>query len=99
MSAAQQWSACDECQLDDGVVADSCIVQHLAVMTAWACAQSKGRQPVRIVNVSSKMHELAGGVDVDDPHFEARGAFSSLAAYNRSKLCQARLPPAERPAT
>lgn len=45
---------------------------------------------MRIVNVSSKMHELAGGVDVDDPHFEARGAFSSLAAYNCSKLCQAR---------
>ena len=48
---------------------------------------------MRIVNVSSKMHELAGGVDVDDPHFEARGAFSSLSAYNRSKLCQARPPP------
>ena len=52
--------------------------------------QSKGREPVRIVNVASKMHELAGGVDVDDPHFQAKGAFSSLAAYNRSKLCQAR---------
>ena len=49
---------------------------------------------MRIVNVSSKMHELAIGVDVDDPHFEARGAFSSLAAYNRSKLCQARPAPA-----
>ena len=66
-------------------------VQLLLLTLALALAQSKGRQPVRIVNVSSKMHELAGGVDVDDPHFEARGAFSSLAAYNRSKLCQVRL--------
>ena len=49
--------------------------------------------------MASKMHELAAGVDVDDPHFEAKGAFSSLAAYNRSKLCQARRPSAPRTST
>jgi len=65
----------------------------------FAERQGKGRQPVRIVSVASKMHELAAGVDVDDPHFAAKGAFSSLAAYNRSKLCQARRRPAPRPST
>ncbi|BDA41074.1 Retinol dehydrogenase 11 [Coccomyxa sp. Obi] len=45
-------------------------------------------KPVRIVNVSSKMHELASGIDKDDPHFEAQHSYSSLAAYNRSKLAQ-----------
>ncbi|EIE26364.1 NAD(P)-binding protein [Coccomyxa subellipsoidea C-169] len=44
--------------------------------------------PVRIVNVSSKMHELAPSIDTADPHFGEQKAYSSLAAYNRSKLAQ-----------
>jgi NAD(P)-dependent dehydrogenase (short-subunit alcohol dehydrogenase family) len=55
--------------------------------------QSNRKVPVRIVNVSSKMHELAGRIPTDDPHFARDGAFSSLAAYNRSKLAQAILCP------
>ncbi len=50
--------------------------------------QNNLNKPVRIVNVSSKMHELAPGVDKDDPHFQAQRSYSSLAAYNRSKLAQ-----------
>jgi len=50
--------------------------------------QSNHGHPVRIVNVSSKMHELSPGIDVRDPHFAKGRAYSSLAAYNRSKLAQ-----------
>lgn len=53
------------------------------------CVQSNHNRPVRIVNVSSKMHELAGAFQTDDPHFVRAGAYSSMAAYNRSKLAQA----------
>lgn len=51
-------------------------------------AQSKHGHPIRIVNVSSKMHELAPGIDMGNPHFAKGRAYSSLAAYNRSKLAQ-----------
>ena len=34
------------------------------------------------------MHELAPGIDMGDPNFAARGSYSSLGAYNRSKLAQ-----------
>ncbi len=50
--------------------------------------QNNHNKPVRIVNVSSKMHELASGIDKDDPHFQMQNSYSSLAAYNRSKLAQ-----------
>ena len=43
---------------------------------------------MRVVNVSSKMHELAPGIELDDPHFTKGRGYSSLAAYNRSKLAQ-----------
>ena len=43
------------------------------------------------LNVSSKMHELSPGIDVRDPHFAKGRAYSSLAAYNRSKLAQVAL--------
>ena len=51
-------------------------------------SQSNHSLPVRIVNVSSKMHELAPSIDTADPHFGEQKAYSSLAAYNRSKLAQ-----------
>ena len=50
--------------------------------------QSNHGHPIRVVNVSSKMHELSPGIDVRDPHFAKGRAYSSLAAYNRSKLAQ-----------
>jgi hypothetical protein len=56
--------------------------------------QSNHGRPVRIVNVSSKMHELAPGIELDDPHFAKGRGYSSLAAYDRSKLAQVlSLPP------
>jgi hypothetical protein len=55
-------------------------------------AQSNHGHPIRIVNVSSKMHELAPGIDMVDPHFAKGRAYSSLAAYNRSKLAQVAIP-------
>ena len=54
-----------------------------------ACVlQSNHGRPVRVVNVCSKMHELAPGIELDDPHFAEGRGYSSLAAYNRSKLAQ-----------
>ena len=50
--------------------------------------QSDHGRPVRVVNVSSKMHELSPGIDISNPHFAKGRAYSSLAAYNRSKLAQ-----------
>lgn len=50
--------------------------------------QSNHGRPIRIVNVSSKMHELSPGIDLRDPHFAEGKAYSSLGAYNRSKLAQ-----------
>ena len=47
---------------------------------------------MRVVNVSSMMHELAPGIDMADPNFTAPGSYSSLGAYNRSKLAQVVLP-------
>ena len=41
--------------------------------------------PVRIVVVSSTVHQYAG-FDVDDLHFRHR-AYSASAAYHQSKLC------------
>ena len=38
--------------------------------------------------MSSKMHELAPGINLADPHFASGRGYSSLAAYNRSKLAQ-----------
>ena len=35
-----------------------------------------------------KMHELAPGIDLADPQFAKGRGYSSLAAYNRSKLAQ-----------
>lgn len=55
---------------------------------AGVAVQSNHGRPVRIVNVSSKMHELSPGIDIGDPHFAKGRAYSSLAAYNRSKLAQ-----------
>ena len=45
-------------------------------------------KPVRIVNVASKMHELAVGLDPGDPHLARPGAFASVTAYSQSKLAQ-----------
>ena len=50
--------------------------------------QSNHGHPIRVVNVSTNMHELSPGIDVRDPHFAKGRAYSSLAAYNRSKLAQ-----------
>ena len=50
--------------------------------------QSNHGRPVRVVNVSSKMHELSPGIDINNPHFAKGRAYSSLAAYNCSKLAQ-----------
>lgn len=61
---------------------------YIGTIDCCAVTQSNHGRPVRIVNVSSKMHELAPGFDTADPHFGKQGAYSSLAAYNRSKLAQ-----------
>ena len=34
------------------------------------------------------MHKLAPGMGMDDPNFAALHSYSSLGAYNRSKLAQ-----------
>lgn len=57
-------------------------------LTDHGVLQNNNNKPVRIIHVSSKMHELAPGIDKDDPHFAKQRAYSSLAAYNRSKLAQ-----------
>ncbi len=56
--------------------------------TLGCCAQSNHGRPARVVNVSSMMHELAPGINMGDPNFSAAGSYSSLGAYNRSKLAQ-----------
>ncbi|CAL5227473.1 g10450 [Coccomyxa viridis] len=65
----------------------------LLTMLLLPCMQRTAKvsnhgHPIRVVNVSSKMHELSPGIDVRDPHFAKGRAYSSLAAYNRSKLAQ-----------
>ena len=66
--------------------------RHRAALTPAFSMQSNHGRPIRIVNVSSKMHELSPGIDVRDPHFAMGRAYSSLAAYNRSKLAQVAFP-------
>ena len=86
--------------LHDRLVGERCkhcvLTYKICSVSEWhidptVVVQSNHGHPIRVVNVSSKMHELSPGIDVRDPHFAKGRAYSSLAAYNRSKLAQVAL--------